>query len=354
VADDLEDTEQTASEDQRRKLREWFAGTLLKAGDPNVNVVVVGTVLHYDSLLANLVGAGGITPWPGWDGCIYRAVESFSPRQELWETWNGILSGRVEHAGSSGPAAAKAYFEANRGAMLEGTAVLWPQREDYRSLMELRLREGAPSFDAEKQNEPVNPADCLFKPQTFAYWDDEFADAQALLRHLGTNAGIYGAWDPSMGRRGGRGDLSAVVTLAYDRRDQFIYVLDADLERRSPSETIARIVTLAGLYRYQHFGVESNGFRELIVKQLEDALRREGRSMRVTPIVHSGDKKARIESLEPLVSQGKIRFCRRHIRLMDQLRQFPLAAHDDGPDALELAVHACRARRPYIAVMRGW
>ena len=28
--------------------------------------------------------------------------------------------------------------------------------------------------------------------------------------------------------------------------------------------------------------------------------------------------------------------------LLDQLRQFPLAAHDDGPDALEMAVSTSR------------
>ncbi len=38
------------------------------------------------------------------------------------------------------------------------------------------------------------------------------------------------------------------------------------------------------------------------------------------------------------VSPGRIRFSRRHVALLEQLRQFPNAAHDDGPDALEMAV----------------
>ena len=31
-------------------------------------------------------------------------------------------------------------------------------------------------------------------------------------------------------------------------------------------------------------------------------------------------------------------FSRRHHTLLEQLRQYPLGAHDDGPDALEMAV----------------
>jgi hypothetical protein len=34
--------------------------------------------------------------------------------------------------------------------------------------------------------------------------------------------------------------------------------------------------------------------------------------------------------------------------LLDQLRQFPLAAHDDGPDALEMAVHSSRQLIEYL------
>ncbi len=42
--------------------------------------------------------------------------------------------------------------------------------------------------------------------------------------------------------------------------------------------------------------------------------------------------------LEPMISTGVLRFSRRQRTLLDQLRQFPMAAHDDGPDALQMAV----------------
>ncbi len=33
-----------------------------------------------------------------------------------------------------------------------------------------------------------------------------------------------------------------------------------------------------------------------------------------------------------------LRLCRCHVGLLEQLRQFPLGAHDDGPDALVMVV----------------
>ena len=65
-------------------------------------------------------------------------------------------------------------------------------------------------------------------------------------------------------------------------------------------------------------------------------------SLPVRTVKNQSNKRTRIENLEPEVTQGRIRLCRRHQLLLDQLRQFPLAVHDDGPDALEMAVTASR------------
>ncbi len=55
IADDLESKELVASELQRVKLADWFSGTYLKAGSPETNTIVVGTILHPESLLARLM-----------------------------------------------------------------------------------------------------------------------------------------------------------------------------------------------------------------------------------------------------------------------------------------------------------
>lgn len=68
-----------------------------------------------------------------------------------------------------------------------------------------------------------------------------------------------------------------------------------------------------------------------------------GRYLPVRDIQHTSDKLGRIQSLQPLIRSGMLQFSRRHATLLEQLRLFPKAAHDDGPDALEMAVQVGRA-----------
>ena len=49
-------------------------------------------------------------------------------------------------------------------------------------------------------------------------------------------------------------------------------------------------------------------------------------------------KNVRIESLEPFVRNGYIRFSRKHKELLKQLKEYPMGANDDGPDGLEMVV----------------
>ncbi len=51
ILDDVESDALVRSAEQRDHLRELFEKAVLKAGAPDVNIVVVGTILHHDSLL---------------------------------------------------------------------------------------------------------------------------------------------------------------------------------------------------------------------------------------------------------------------------------------------------------------
>jgi predicted phage terminase large subunit-like protein len=390
VVDDLEEQESVLSSEGREKTKEWFTGTLLKLGNNETNVVIVGTVLHYDSLLASLTGVPGSKPVSGWESRIYRALEQPSLRPELWEKWESIYAGHDELLAESkqaltatgqtvlkagviqakpaalgtgetrtsppdestrtGPAAAKEYFEMNKTAMLEGTQVLWPELDDYHTLMVTRAREGRSSFQAEKQNQPIDPSECIFRDENIRYWDDEFPSPAALAECYRGRCTIAGACDPSMGGRSGRGDYSAIVTLLRPSNSNITYVLDANLSISTPDQTIARIVEQARIYRYSYFQLETNGFQELMLKQLKERAQAASVNVPVRSVNHKTDKRARIQALEPMISQGHLLFSRRQQLLIEQLRQFPMAAHDDGPDALEMAVMALNTPRPAIYV----
>ncbi len=50
ILDDVESQDNTATSDSRAKLHDWFGKAVLKAGTPRTNVVVIGTIQHYDAL----------------------------------------------------------------------------------------------------------------------------------------------------------------------------------------------------------------------------------------------------------------------------------------------------------------
>jgi predicted phage terminase large subunit-like protein len=346
VCDDLENQEHCESAEQRIKLRDWFEKTLLKAGDTRTNVVVVGTVLHYDSLLANLthpkLERGKAV---GWENRLYRAVEVYSERMDLWDRWEAIRVGEKEHQGETGPNAAATFYEANKIIMLKGAKVLWPEQEDYLRLMQIRSDEGRLSFQSEKQNEPLDPERCLFREDSFHYWDNGFSEPMEMVRRIGQHCRIYGACDPSLGKNPNRGDYSAIITVAKNLNDNSLYVLHADIARRKPEETNERIVQLAKVFKYRDFVVEGNQFQTVMVEHLRQQAQAAGVSLHPRSMNSTANKQARIEGLEPYISSGRLKFSRCQTMLLEQLRQFPLGAHDDGPDALEMCISWCAERR---------
>lgn len=350
ILDDIENELEVASAEQRETKRAWFEKALLKAGTmTTTNVVVVGTILHYDALLARLVGDGtGTVDFPGWTARKYQAVISFSENDDLWEAWEGIYSCRTEIEGQMGPEAARVFFVEHEAEMLQGTEVLWPERESYRDLMELRVREGQASFDSEKQNEPVDPASCYFRVEEFTYWDDQYKTDTDLLADLGGSMSFFGACDPSLGRAGKAHDDTAIVTLGKHKETGVFYVLDADIRKLKPRESIEAILDYHRIRRYVRFGIESNQFQDFLKTELEREIAARHAGLRVHALNHSTDKLGRIQSLQPLIATGRMRFAKKHRILLGQLRQFPKAAHDDGPDALEMAVAASRIPTPGI------
>ncbi len=339
LMDDLEADDAIQNPESYDKLHNWVTKTVLKSGIALTNVVCVGTIHHYDSMLARLTSPNYFQEWTKK---IYQSVISWSQHPELWEKWAKIYHWQEEIDGAGGPEAARSYFEANKEAMLEGAQVLWPQSRGYYSLM-VEREEDPVSFDSELQNDPVNPRDCLFNLNDVHYWDDRFGSEEDLLASLGEDYYTYGACDPSLGRQNRGGDFSAIVTVVRDAKTGTIYVLDADICRRQPDKTIDAILAYNARRKYSKFAFEANNFQELMAKQLQERSTAEGSYLNMEQVKNTTDKKARIESLQPMIKSGAIQLSRRFIILLEQqMKYFPKGAHDDGLDALEMAIRLCK------------
>ena len=343
ILDDVENDENVRTPEQRKKLKDWFDKAVSKSGDDYTDIVYIGTLLHYDSLLAKTLTN------PAYRSIKYKAVIPFSQADDLWQQWESIFT---DLSNDDRESEALAFFQAHKEAMLEGTQVLWAEKLSYYDLMVMRVSEGEASFNSEEQNEPINPDDCLFMEEWFDYYNE------AEVNFGDPAFDFFGFIDPSLGKTK-RSDFSAIVTLAKHKGSGYMYVVDADIERRHPDRIIADVLAKERWLRasfghgYRKLGAETNQFQWFLKEELAKASAKAGLYLPIEEVQQTSDKVMRIQTLQPDVKNKYIKFNRRHKRLLEQLTQFPMGAHDDGPDALEGARSIAKRVKRFRIVNRA-
>ncbi|MFA5150154.1 MAG: phage terminase large subunit [Candidatus Omnitrophota bacterium] len=335
ILDDIDSEKNTYNAVYREKLYNYFTKTILNAGRlKGFNMVAVGTLLHLDSLLSRLIKP---EEFPEWDKKTYQAVISPPEQEDLWQAWSNVLYARDSYEEECGPAAADKFFEAHKQEMLKGTKVLWPEVEDYYQLRKIKETIGSYAFDTEKQNDPRNAKDSLYDPDKFTYWDKDYADVDQLIASFGSDYSIIGACDPSVGVISKQADYSAIIILAKHKGR--LYVLDADIKQRSQDSLVQAIINYCNIRRpMEKFVIEANLFPELLVKYVRECAERDNVVVPLKEIRNTKNKELRIFGMETYITKGIILFSRSQQILLDQLKYFPRGDHDDGPDALEMAL----------------
>lgn len=332
ILDDVEQTGDMFSKEVRERLFNWFTKVILNLGSKTTNIIVAGTIHHYDSLLHQLTSED---EFPGWVKRKYQAIEAWAVHPDLWDKWAQIYSNREKYNDQGGPEAARKFYCDNEDRMLEGTMVLWPDKETYYDLMVMKERGGELSFYSEKQNEPLGGSNFWFPQEALVYWDNKFNSPQELLSFLGEGKIIVGAIDPSMGGSK-RSDYSAFITVAVDKRDGTIYVIGADIGRWKPTELMTRVISKYSEWRHKQIGYEANGFQQVLGKDLIQMSDKQGTHIPISFIKNKARKEERILRLEPMIRQGRIQFSRSHNELIQEILHYPKGAHDDGVDALSM------------------
>ena len=125
------------------------------------------------------------------------------------------------------------------------------------------------------------------------------------------------------------------------RRKEGLLFVDAIVERMPLDQIVRKTVVFCDEKKPDMVGIEAEQFQELLVHEFR---RQCGTQFSVRwptyeMVTHGVPKVARIRRLSQYVINRELRFradspgCR---LLVDQLMDFPLAEHDDGPDALEM------------------
>lgn len=312
VLDDIENDEQVRSPEQRDKLHDWLKKTVLPlgaAGD-KLDVVYIGTILHYDSVLNRTLSS------KAWKTAKFKALIRQPDDMSLWDKWEDLYL-------NEGEAVADAFYSQNKSAMDKGAVVSWAARPIL-TLMKIRARDGHATFDSEYQNDPLSSDDAMFA-NALTYWTE-----------LPGELVYFGALDPSLGKAGASRDPSAILVGGYHRETGKLYVIEAQVKKRLPDLIIEDVIRMQKQYQCQRWFVETVQFQEFLKDELVKRSAQRGIPVPATATKPNTDKMLRIESLQPHMANGLILLHSSQATLISQLRHFPKADHDDGPDALEM------------------
>jgi hypothetical protein len=227
IADDMENDEQCQTKEQRVKIMNWWNRAVLPAMDPKRGtVVVVGTIIHFDSLLANLLDQKEEKSDKGYIRQVYRTPKA------------------------------------------DGEP-LWPARYDLEKLTELKARIGSLAYNSEYLNIPIDEETQVYKPEWWKWYtkDDLVFDrlkSQWLFR--GKPLTIYQGVDPAIGTSA-YADYFAHVTIGVTE-DKDILVLWA-IKDRIDFPTQIRLITEQYLaWAPKNIGIEITVYQRALKQQL--------------------------------------------------------------------------------------
>lgn len=207
---------------------------------------------------------------------------------------------------------------------------LWPQQWPTHDLERIKLNQTAYWWRAMYQQQPGRHEKFEWPDEYFngiwcSYWPDHF-DARLV------------AVDPSKGKDARKGDYSAIVFCGI--ADGKLWV-DSSIERRPVTKLVRDVAEFSRRSAALAVGVEINQFQELLEPEIaRTAAEMGGPPLPLYGITNTVNKHLRIGRLGPYLARKEIMFrdTPDNRLLVEMLKEFPNGDHDDGPDALEMAI----------------
>jgi hypothetical protein len=303
--DDLENDEAVESEEQRDKLKRWFFSALVNSVDRGSRawrIIVIGTILHEDSLLNNLLRD------PYWDSVRFELCDD-----EYKSNWPDYMS----------------------DAEVQALA------EEYRAKGLLGV------FYREFRNIPIALEEQGFREEYFQTYKDmpEFwkqfksSDLETVIMT-----------DPARTMKDGSAN-TAVVAVTVNRRQGTIYLRDIITGKLSPDKQIEAMFDLAERYNAIALAPEVSGLHEYITWPIRNEMERRGRHYILIEV------KPRQGKTGPKRSAGLIPLYRKHMiwhedscagKIEKYLLQWPRPERWDEIDAFSTIIAALEDGERYL------
>lgn len=277
--DDLEDEENVATEEARRKLKRWFNGSLVPALDPKGKIRMVGTPLHPKSLLEEKMKD------PSWRSARFP-VKYIDSKGEWVSAWPSRFP--MEYLN-----------KIENNYLVSGSLTEWEQEYMCRS-------EDVAAKPFQASMIKVEPTLPVWTPIQI------FVDPARTTKVKTSARTGYAVWSWTGSK---------------------LTVHDAFGAFHKPDEIIAKIFELDEKYRPVEIGVERDGLEEFIMQPLRSEMLKRGVEIPVIPMKAPQNKENFIKGLQPFYTAGEVVHAKDLPDLVSELLQFP-TGRVDVPNAL--------------------
>jgi len=305
IGDDMENDEIVMNKDRRMKFKRWFYGALIPCVSSSGKIRIVGTILHLDSLLENLMPNSQLTTHRGVKDLVREDLKEYSRNILPWKS--------VKYRAHTDD------FE----------TLLWPEMktaEQFKMLKDDYVRQGlADIYSQEMLNIPLDISDTFFKRTDFVAMKPE---------EQKKNLVYYATCDLAVSQSQ-RADYSAFVVGGMDE-DGKLYCKHVIKERMDALEIVDTILMIQKIYKPVLFGLEQGTIQKAIGPYLNEEMLKRGEFINTVLLKPSGDKLTRARSIQARMRSGACRFDKEadwYQNFEDELLRFPRDKHDDQVDA---------------------
>ncbi len=311
IIDDPMKAEDAASELARRKVLQWYQGTLAtRLDDKGAGVIIVAMQRLHEDDLAGHVQQNGV-----WHHLDLPAIAIEHERVEIGQ-------GRL-HSRRPG-------------------ALLHPERESKEVLDRLKAEIGSLRFSAQYQQRPIPAEGNIVRREWLKTYETS---------PTGNGVRIVQSWDAATST-GAANDYSVCVTAAVQKGK--FYIVDVWRGRLTYPDLKRKIITAACAHGTNQVLIERAGPGIPLVQEFAGEQHiGMPRPIGITP---DGDKVMRLEAITPVIERGDLLLPAEApwlAEFMGELLGFPNTRHDDQVDALSqlIAWHAARERNaPLVGI----
>ena len=277
ICDDMENDEAVSNEERRDKFRNWFYGALIPALSDTGQIRLVGTVLHFDSLLERLMPE---TTGEEAEHTVRESLREYSLDKS--RAWHSIKY--------------RAHTDFD-----DFQDVLWPEKFNEARLTKLKkdfVKQGiSEGYAQEYLNYPIHEGDAFFRKNDFVPMSEEDFDLAKTY---------YAAIDFAISEKDKRS--YSVITVGGVDHSGVLHIVDVIRQRMDAKQIIDEMMAVQIRYQPDLFVVEEGALKKAIGPFLKDEMLRTGVFINLHPMVPYRDKLSRARAIQGRMRQGGVHF----------------------------------------------